>query len=245
MHSKDRRYYFFGEDKWRVNNKLTFNLGLRYDNQKATPDSKLNFAPRAGFAYDLTGSGRTVVRGGIGKFYAYIPTSVDLAHQQTAVLTPFPNITVTDPLSPVLRPIMITDSDGNPGVAALSPEGQAVLNAQRASVLAGTTFNRNPRVDSDDRRLPYQWSWSFGVSHQLFSDSAVSVDYVGNMSQQSDRDHRHQRADQWRPSRRQRLRSGWRADSVAGARHELPARAPDAVESTPSTAATTRPSSRS
>ena len=77
---------------------------------------------------------------------------------------------------------MITDSDGNPGVAALSPEGQAVLNAQRASVLAGSTFNRNPRVDSDDRRMPYQWSWSFGVSHQLFSDSAVSVDYVGNMS---------------------------------------------------------------
>ena len=30
--------------------------------------------------------------------------------------------------------------------------------------------------------MPYQWSWSVGVTHQLLNNSAVSVDYVANVS---------------------------------------------------------------
>ena len=33
------------------------------------PTDSNNIAPRLGFAYDLTGDGRTVVRGGYGMFY--------------------------------------------------------------------------------------------------------------------------------------------------------------------------------
>jgi outer membrane receptor protein involved in Fe transport len=60
VYSRDRRYYFFLEDKYRVSNNLTLNLGVRYDNQRQTPDSNLAFAPRAGFAYDVNGNGTTV-----------------------------------------------------------------------------------------------------------------------------------------------------------------------------------------
>ncbi len=56
------------------------------------------------------------------------------------------------------------------------------MNRLRDSVLAGATFNRNPRVDSADRQLPYQWSWSVGLSHQLFGNSAIGADYVANAS---------------------------------------------------------------
>ena len=180
--SKDRRQYLFAEDKFRVSDNLSLNLGVRYDHHKHTPASKFAIAPRLGFAWDVTGRGQTVVRGGFGKFYAYVPVVLDLVHQQTGVLTKFPTLTVTDVNSPVLRPIMINDSAGNPGVAALSPAGQAELNRLRDQIIAGTAFNRDPRIDSSNRKMPYQWAWSLGIVHELFNNTALAVDYVANAS---------------------------------------------------------------
>jgi outer membrane receptor protein involved in Fe transport len=183
--SKDRRFYFFVEDRWRARSDLTLNLGVRYDRQRQTPDAKLNFAPRLGFNWDIAGAGSTVVRGGIGKFFAYPPVVLDLTHQQSGVLTQFPTISINtsnDPGGVILRPDVVTDSAGNLGVAQLSAAGQAALNGIRDQVLAGSTFNANPRIDSADRKLPYQWAWSIGVSRQLSRTSAITIDYVGNRS---------------------------------------------------------------
>ena len=180
--AKDRRFYVFAEDKWSLSRNLTLNVGLRYDHQRHTPNSKDDFAPRVGFAWDIGGKGTTVVRGGAGRFYSYVPVSVALAFDQSGIFTKYPNISIRDPNNPVLRPDMIDDSDGNPGVAALSAAGRAELARLRAQVLSGLTFNRNPRVDDRDRQLPYQWAWSLGVSHQLFGNAAIAIDYVGNVS---------------------------------------------------------------
>jgi hypothetical protein len=49
-------------------------------------------------------------------------------------------------------------------------------------IIAGTAFNRNPRIDAPDRKMPHQWSWSFGVAQELFGQTALTVDYVGNAS---------------------------------------------------------------
>ncbi len=180
--SRDRRFYGFVEDKWRLNGQLTLNLGLRYDRQRQTPDARMNFAPRAGFAWDVNGRGTTVIRGGVGRFYSYVPVSIDLAHQQSGVVTRYPNITISDPNNPILRPDVIRDSEGNLGVAALSAAGRAELARLRDSVLAGTTFNRNPRIDDPNRQMPYQWSWSIGLSQQVGPVSAIGIDYVANVS---------------------------------------------------------------
>ncbi len=185
IYSKDRRTYLFVEDKWSATNNLTLNLGLRWDNHRQTPNDNAAIAPRAGFAWDLGGQGRTVLRGGVGKFYAYVPVVLDLVHQQTGVLTLFPDISInaSHPLADlVLRPDVIADSQGNIGVASLTPEAQVALNALRDQVIAGTAFNRNPRIDSPNRRMPHTWSWSIGVNHQLSSTMAVTADYVANVS---------------------------------------------------------------
>jgi outer membrane receptor protein involved in Fe transport len=58
----------FAQDNWRATSNLTLNLGLRYDYQSST-DDRNNFAPRLGFAWDVAGDGRTVLRGGAGVFY--------------------------------------------------------------------------------------------------------------------------------------------------------------------------------
>ncbi|HEX8709311.1 MAG TPA: TonB-dependent receptor [Pyrinomonadaceae bacterium] len=58
----------FVQDNWRLASRLTVNLGLRYDYQSIT-DDRNNFAPRLGFALDVAGDGKTVIRGGAGVFY--------------------------------------------------------------------------------------------------------------------------------------------------------------------------------
>jgi hypothetical protein len=78
---------FFAQDDWRVSPRLTLNLGLRWDYEAFPepflvnpalpqtgnrPSDKNNFGPRIGFATDLSGDGKTSLRGGYGIYYGRI-----------------------------------------------------------------------------------------------------------------------------------------------------------------------------
>ena len=81
---------YYVNDSFHVGPRLTIDAGLRYD-YEATPrppsnafpqhpeflnqikDDKNNIAPRLSFAYDVFGNGRSVLRGGSGKFFEYMP----------------------------------------------------------------------------------------------------------------------------------------------------------------------------
>jgi outer membrane receptor for ferrienterochelin and colicin len=67
----DKLVAFFVQDSWRVNPKLTLNVGLRYDwqGQWSVSGDKNNFGPRLGFTYDPQGQGTFIIRGGGGMFY--------------------------------------------------------------------------------------------------------------------------------------------------------------------------------
>jgi carboxypeptidase family protein len=69
----------FVQDKWIVNSRLVFDLGLRYDRDSIGENN--NLAPRLGFVVTPTDSDRTVVRGGIGLFYDKIPLNVGAFEQ--------------------------------------------------------------------------------------------------------------------------------------------------------------------
>ncbi len=69
----------FVQDRWQIAKRLTLNLGLRTEHEDVPsfapgrPGIKFDFAdkmaPRLGVAYDLTGDGKTVIKGFYGWFY--------------------------------------------------------------------------------------------------------------------------------------------------------------------------------
>lgn len=114
------------------------------------------FAPGVGFAYDLTDSHRTVVRGGFGANYYNDPG----INAFSAIMAP-PNFLVTSQWAGS-TPYTLS------GVASLS-----VANA--LPTIWGTA---NPT----DHLGPVTYSWNFALSHLFWGANKVEVNYVGNSS---------------------------------------------------------------
>lgn len=79
---------WFAGDQWAINPRLTLSFGLRFDNDTIT--SSTHGAPRAGFLLELTRDGKTLLKGGVGRFYDRVPlmapTFLDLPDRTVTVL---------------------------------------------------------------------------------------------------------------------------------------------------------------
>jgi hypothetical protein len=169
-------------DKWQLTRNVTLNLGVRYDYQNLVPKTKNAFAPRVGVAWDPTGTGKTAIRAGFGKFYEtqVITTGTTLA--QAAVISPaFVSDTGEDrsALSGRMPAHVCLQPTGRGGLAFISPACRAFLNDVRNRVAAGGFVNSEPTVDGD-RRLGYLLGFSVGVEREIMPNLGVSVDFVGN-----------------------------------------------------------------
>ena len=66
---------FFGQDRWRVGSRVTFEGGLRVDRDVVT--ERVNWSPRAGTAVAVLPDGRAIIRGGYGRFVQRTPLNVE------------------------------------------------------------------------------------------------------------------------------------------------------------------------
>ncbi len=74
IQSANREYVGFVQDRILVRPSLSFDLGLRYEDQQIAAER--NFAPRAGFAWSPFKGDRTILRGGVGVFYDKVPLNI-------------------------------------------------------------------------------------------------------------------------------------------------------------------------
>lgn len=153
------RAALFLQDDWRATQRLTLNLGLRYDYQSVIDDFN-NFGPRAGFAYDVRGNGDTVVRGGVG-FYYDQPFFHGLTQRylQNAPSPVRGNVTLGAAQAAALFP------------NSLDPRAPFPTDARRSLFLQG-----------EDIKNPYTTQFSFGAQRKLFRDFVATADYVHNRS---------------------------------------------------------------
>ncbi|MGE5111233.1 MAG: TonB-dependent receptor [Acidobacteriaceae bacterium] len=172
----DTLWALFGQDDFRLKENLTINLGVRYERQAFT-DSTTNFSPRIGFSYDPLDTGKMVVRGGFGIYYAQI---IDNSQANYTLSGPAGVFNYTAQPGQIGFPTSVADAPlptFPPG--AVAPVRSLYIRPGRAAYY-NQLFDTSLLKGYQDALLsPYSQQWTFGIERQLAPDWVLSVDYVG------------------------------------------------------------------
>ncbi len=162
---------WFLQDSWRLNRRLSLNLGIRFDRmvmnipaQGAPGGSWVGprsfpamndvvdwntWSPRIGFAWDVFGDSKTAIKGGISKYDVLEGSS----------------------LAQNVNPNFISFSTC-PWTSATPPTpGQALTGC--------TGFSGNNNHIDPDMKRPYQWEYTVLIQRQFGANTSVSVGYYG------------------------------------------------------------------
>ena len=128
--------------------------------------SKGDVGPRFGFAYDLAGNGRTVVRGGFGIYWNFTPGGTSSSKAQNP---PFLQSTALTS-SPTGYGATLKTSDGLPPPPGVDPSRPA----------SGTTRS----IFDVDFRDAFARQWNINVQRAFGDNYMVEVAYVGSQGRQ-------------------------------------------------------------
>jgi len=130
-----------------------------------------NLAPRVGFAWDVTGTGQTIVRGAYGIFYRPVGMNIQRFSGNTAT---FRGLVIQIANPPSTADPYQGYPGGNPFLTWKPPTSPDELKTYRFP-RPSSTSGLEP-----DTPASYVQTWNFTVERQLRPDLGVSAAYVGN-----------------------------------------------------------------
>ena len=176
---------FWAQDDWDVMDRLTLNVGLRYDYernayandfavlpfvQSGRPDDTDNFAPRLGFTFSA--NEQTVVRGGFGLYFTTVTNPHQLVFQGSIIDTRVENDG---------RPDFASNPFNGPAptfaellTQVCTPEAPTEPGCKRRQLVSSGILNAH----APGYEMPLSYQTSIGLQRQLSPTMAVEADYV-------------------------------------------------------------------
>jgi len=163
----------FAQDNLKVRRDLTLNLGLRYERQTLTDDTN-NVSPRLGFAYNILGDRRTVLRGGYGIYHSEIRANIAAGYN---IGGPTGVFTFTVSPGQFGFPTSFAPLPAFPAGAVLPARDITIQAGRRSYYQQFFDISKLARYQ-DELLNPYTQQFTFGIERELATKWFLSADYV-------------------------------------------------------------------